>query len=225
MSSRHHPLPVPYNQFHSLAESHYKAFGMGKPRPGVAPAPFHHSLPNACAFQRFGFSSVPSPGSTVKENSPAAKGASTVENNGAKANTSGDAEAPEQREVPVCEDSLKELTIEDQVKQVTEKIELLKGKLEEIEKMQDKVQRTCEGMIKVAEKDRQDTNYAAIMSSCAIGLFPIMSLSKISTRFPRIVLAQCRNSFVISTGRHRPLPVPSNQFHSLVESRYKVLRH
>ncbi|XP_058210232.1 small ribosomal subunit protein uS12m [Rhododendron vialii] len=47
-----------------------------------------------------------------------------------------------------------------------------------------------------------------------------MSLSRILSRFPRIVSAQCRNSFVISS-RHHPLPVPSNQFHSLGESHYK----
>lgn len=53
--------------------------------------------------------------------------------------------------------------MEDQVKLVTEKVELLKGKLEEIEKMQDKVQRTCEGMVNVAEKNRQDTNFAILL--------------------------------------------------------------
>lgn len=53
--------------------------------------------------------------------------------------------------------------MEDQVKLVTEKVELLKGKLEEIEKMQDKVQRTCEGMVNVAEKNRQDTNFAIVL--------------------------------------------------------------
>ncbi|KAF7146777.1 hypothetical protein RHSIM_Rhsim04G0016800 [Rhododendron simsii] len=269
-SSRHHPLPVPSNQFHSLGESHYKVVG------GQV-SQFHHSLPNAYAFQRFGFSSVPSPKNPKKEKFPLGDGRNTVENSGAKGKASGDAEAPQQREAaPVSEapiqdqskqenntaplvttssrwnptpeqlqaledmyeggthtptadqikliagelrqfkvegknvfywfknhrarerqkrrcehreslesevpDSLKELTMEDLVKLVTEKVEplrekheeiekmqhtcadmvklvtqkeeLLKGKHKEIEKMQDKVLRTCADMVNVAEKAR-----------------------------------------------------------------------
>ncbi|KAE9456495.1 hypothetical protein C3L33_11560, partial [Rhododendron williamsianum] len=153
VSTRHHPLPVPSNQFHSLVESRYKVVG------GQV-SPIHHSLPNASAFQRFGFSSVPSPVNAAKENSPAAKGASTVENNGAKANTSGDAEAPEQREAPICEDSSEEMTMEDLMKLVTDKEELLKVKHEEIEKMQDKVLRSCANMVDVVDRARLESQYA-----------------------------------------------------------------
>ncbi|KAG5551034.1 hypothetical protein RHGRI_009461 [Rhododendron griersonianum] len=206
VSTRHHPLPVPSNQFHSLVESRYKVVG------GQV-SPFHHSLPNASAFQRFGFSSVPSPVNAAKENSPAAKGASTVENNGAKANTSGDAEAPEQREAPICEE---EMTMEDLMKLVTDKEELLKVKHEEIEKMQDKVLRSCANMVDVVDRARLESQYARQEAQYA------RQEAQISSRLPRIVLAQCRNSSVIST-RHHPLPVPSSQFHSLGESRYKVV--
>ncbi|XP_058209962.1 uncharacterized protein LOC131322605 [Rhododendron vialii] len=241
-SSRHRPLPVPSNQFHSLGESHYKVVG------GQGSL-FHHSLPNAYAFQRFGFSSVPSPKNPKKVKSPPGDGGSTVENSGATAKASGDAEAPRQREAPVYEapiqdqskqenntaplvtassrwnptpeqlqaledmyeggtrtptadqikliagelrqfgkidgknvfywfqnhrargrqkrrrehreslesevpDSSKELTMEDLVKLVTEKVEPLRGKHKEIEQMQDKVLRTCADMVKfVTQKE------------------------------------------------------------------------
>ncbi|KAE9456464.1 hypothetical protein C3L33_11559, partial [Rhododendron williamsianum] len=108
-SSRHHPLPVPSNQFHSLGESHYKVpinlnFLDREWVVGGQGSLFHHSLPNnAYAFQRFGFSSVPSPENPKKEKSPPGDGGSTVENSGATAKASGDAEAPEQRDVPVSE--------------------------------------------------------------------------------------------------------------------------
>ncbi|KAE9456463.1 hypothetical protein C3L33_11558, partial [Rhododendron williamsianum] len=108
-------------------------------------------------------------------------------------------------------------TCADMVKLVTQKEVLLKRKHKDIEKKQDKVLRTCADMVNVAEEARDDAEVALIQ-------FPIMLLSWISSRVPRIVLAQCRNSFEISS-RHRPLPVPSNQFHSLGESRHKVLRH
>ncbi|KAI8557546.1 hypothetical protein RHMOL_Rhmol04G0019000 [Rhododendron molle] len=140
ISSRHHPLPVPSNRFHSLGASHYKLlvdysllFGLpislfsvpfklgtgmmkildqiryGKEKVGISGVVggqgslFHHSLPNAYAFRRFGFSSVPSPENPKKEKSLPGDGGSAVENSGATAKASGDAEAPQQREAPVSE--------------------------------------------------------------------------------------------------------------------------
>ncbi|KAF7145341.1 hypothetical protein RHSIM_Rhsim04G0016700 [Rhododendron simsii] len=110
---------------------------------------FHHPLPNASAFQQFGFSSVPPPDNSEK-NFPPGDGGSTKENSGATAKASGETEAPEKREALVSKDSLKKLTMEVLVKLVTEKVELLKGKHEEIEKMQ----HTCADMVKpVTQKE------------------------------------------------------------------------
>ncbi|KAF7145355.1 hypothetical protein RHSIM_Rhsim04G0017000 [Rhododendron simsii] len=116
-SSRHHPLPVPSNQFHSLGESHYKVpinrnFLDREWVVGGQVSQFHHSLPNAYAFQRFGFSSVPSPKNLKKEKSLPGDGRNRVENSGATAKASGDAEASQQREAPVSE-----APIQDQSKQ------------------------------------------------------------------------------------------------------------
>ncbi|GMP65226.1 hypothetical protein CsSME_00026119 [Camellia sinensis var. sinensis] len=51
-----------------------------------------------------------------------------------------------------------------------------------------------------------------------------MSLYRISSRFPRTVLAQCRKSLLVYARphHHHPLPIPSNQFHSLSDSQSKV---
>ncbi|KAF7144602.1 hypothetical protein RHSIM_Rhsim04G0016600 [Rhododendron simsii] len=170
ISSRH---SHPSNQFHSI----------GEPRSMVVAdqmSLFHHSSLNASAFQRFGFSSVPSPETPEKESSPSANGGSTVESNGATAKASGDTEASEQREVPISggmkvtnqeEDSgsnsesqyttlLKggeELTMDDLVKLVTEKEELLKVKHKEIEKMQDKVLRAYADMENVMDRARRES--------------------------------------------------------------------
>ncbi|KAF7145438.1 hypothetical protein RHSIM_Rhsim04G0017400 [Rhododendron simsii] len=66
-----------------------------------------------------------------------------------RARASGDAEALEKREAPVFEDSsTKELTTEDLLNLVTEKVELLKEKHKEIEKMQG----TCTAMMKLVTK-------------------------------------------------------------------------
>lgn len=145
ISTHHHH---PSNQFHSLVESHCKVVASQV-------SLFHNSFPNASAFQRFGFSSVPSPENPEKENS--VNGGSTVENNGATTKASGDAEAPEQGEVPISEDSEEELTMEDLVKLVTEKEELLKVKHKEIEKMQDKVLRTYADMENIMDRARRDS--------------------------------------------------------------------
>lgn len=161
---------------------------------------FHHSSLNASAFQRFGFSSVPSPETPEKENSPSANGGSTVESNGATAKASGDTEASEQREVPISggmkvtnqeedsgsnseshynmshsvkrrrgakqmsfsdsdsdSDSEEELTMDDLVKLVTEKEELLKVKDKEFEKMQDKVLRAYADMENVMDRARRES--------------------------------------------------------------------
>ncbi|XP_058209775.1 grpE protein homolog 2, mitochondrial-like isoform X2 [Rhododendron vialii] len=149
ISTRH---SHPSNQFHSI----------GEPRSMVVAGQmslFHHSSLNASAFQQFGFSSVPSPETPEKENSPSANGGSTVESNGATAKASGDTEASEQREVPISgdSDSEEELTMDDLVKLVTEKEELLNVKHKEIEKMQDKVLRTYADMENVMDRARRES--------------------------------------------------------------------
>ncbi|THG21649.1 hypothetical protein TEA_000278 [Camellia sinensis var. sinensis] len=118
----------------------------------------HHSALNTSAFQRFGFSSSTSPETTEKENAQSGNGGSTVENNGATAKTSGDTEVPEQKEASSSEDSdaEAELSMEDLVKLVTEKEELLNVKHKEIEKMQDKVIRTYAEMENVMGRTRRE---------------------------------------------------------------------
>ncbi|KAE9456466.1 hypothetical protein C3L33_11557, partial [Rhododendron williamsianum] len=191
---------------------------------------FHHSSLNASAFQRFGFSSVPSPETPEKENSPSANGGSTVESNGATAKASGDTEASEQREVPISggmkvtnqeedsgsnseshynmshsvkrrrgakqmsfsdsdSDSEEELTMDDLVKLVTEKEELLKVKDKEFEKMQDKVLRAYADMENVMDRARRESenskkfavqNFAKSLLDVADNLGRASSVVKVS---------------------------------------------
>ncbi|KAI8009369.1 hypothetical protein LOK49_LG06G00432 [Camellia lanceoleosa] len=147
----HHPLPIPSNQFQSLHDSQNKVIS------GLVSL-LHHSALNTSAFQRFGFSSSTSPETTEKENAQSGNGGSTVENNGATAKTSGDTEVPEQKEASSSEDSdaEAELSMEDLVKLVTEKEELLNVKHKEIEKMQDKVIRTYAEMENVMGRTRRE---------------------------------------------------------------------
>ncbi|CAL5392719.1 unnamed protein product [Camellia sinensis] len=147
----HHPLPITSNQFQSLHDSQNKVIS------GLVSL-LHHSALNTSAFQRFGFSSSTSPETTEKENAQSGNGGSTVENDGATAKTSGDTEVPEQKEASSSEDSdaEAELSMEDLVKLVTEKEELLNVKHKEIEKMQDKVIRTYAEMENVMGRTRRE---------------------------------------------------------------------
>ncbi|XP_057465871.1 grpE protein homolog 2, mitochondrial isoform X2 [Actinidia eriantha] len=108
----------------------------------------HHSARNASVFQRFGLSSFASSETTEKENAQSG--------NDAAAKTSGDTEVPEQREASSSEDSEDELSMEDLVKLVTEKEELLKVKHKEIEKLQDKVLRSYAEMENVMDRTKRE---------------------------------------------------------------------
>ncbi|XP_075671265.1 grpE protein homolog 2, mitochondrial isoform X1 [Castanea sativa] len=145
--------PILYNQLHSLVRA-----SPNLSVPGQV-AFLHHSATRSI-FQRFGVSSSASPEPTDKENG------STVDNNGAP--SSGDAKLADQAEdsdpgqskaagaKESDSESEGELSMDDLVKLVTEKEELLKLKHKEIEKMQDKVLRTYAEMENVMDRTRRE---------------------------------------------------------------------
>ncbi|KAI3828331.1 hypothetical protein L1987_02431 [Smallanthus sonchifolius] len=119
------------NQFHSLSDARNKVMT------GQISL-LHHSALNSLAFQRFGISSSASPQSNEK---------TTSENGETATDNSNDA-----KENPIEED----LTMEDLIKLVTEKEELLKTKQEEIEKMKDKVLRTYADMENIMDRTKRE---------------------------------------------------------------------
>ncbi|XP_052179088.1 grpE protein homolog 2, mitochondrial-like isoform X2 [Diospyros lotus] len=135
-----HPIPVRSNQLLPQAE--------------VIPSQvslLHHSAPSMSVLQWFGFSSSASPKTTEKGNTESG----TEHGTGGK--TSGDTKVPKQTENQKGEsDSEDELSMEDLVKLVAEKEELLKAKHKEIEKMQDKVLRTYADMENVMDRTRRE---------------------------------------------------------------------
>ncbi|XP_023901107.1 grpE protein homolog 2, mitochondrial isoform X2 [Quercus suber] len=146
--------PILCNQLHSLVRASPNVSVPGQV------AFLHHSATRSI-FQRFGVSSSASPEPTDKENG------STVDNNGAPT-TSGDAKLADQAEdsgpgqskaagaKESDSESEGELSMDDLVKLVTEKEELLKLKHKEIEKMQDKVLRTYAEMENVMDRTRRE---------------------------------------------------------------------
>ncbi|XP_030932492.1 grpE protein homolog 2, mitochondrial-like isoform X2 [Quercus lobata] len=146
--------PILCNQLHSLVRASPNVSVPGQV------AFLHHSA-TCSIFQRFGVSSSASPEPTDKENG------STVDNNGAPT-TSGDAKladqaedsGPGQRKAAGAKESDSEskgeLSMDDLVKLVTEKEELLMLKHQEIEKMQDKVLRTYAEMENVMDRTRRE---------------------------------------------------------------------
>ncbi|XP_057460802.1 grpE protein homolog 2, mitochondrial-like isoform X2 [Actinidia eriantha] len=155
-----HPLPIPSNQFHSLRDIQNKVVSSQV-------SLLHHSALNASAFRRYGFSSSASPETTEKETAQSGSEGITVEKNGATAKTSGDTNVTDQKEASSSEDknvnnqkeesdSEDELSMEDLVKLVAEKEELLKVKHKEIETMQDKVLRTYAEMENVMDRTRRE---------------------------------------------------------------------
>uniref|UniRef100_A0A5B7APH7 GrpE protein homolog n=1 Tax=Davidia involucrata TaxID=16924 RepID=A0A5B7APH7_DAVIN len=153
---QHQHLPIPSNQFHSLRDSQNKV------------SLLHHSILNTSAFQRYGISSTASPQPTEKETAQSGNDqGSTVENNGAAAKTIGDTEVLDQTEASSSvdtkvpdqneeSDSEGDLSIDDLVKLVAEKEELLKMKHKENEKMQEKVLRTYAEMENVMDRTRRE---------------------------------------------------------------------
>ncbi|KAJ0774396.1 putative GrpE nucleotide exchange factor [Helianthus annuus] len=104
----------------------------------------YNSTCNLSAFQRFGFSSSASPESNEKEseNGRTTTGSSNDEKESANSDDKGQGE--------------EDLTMEDLIKLVTEKEELLKIKQEEIEKMKDKVLRTYADMENIMDRTKRE---------------------------------------------------------------------
>ncbi|XAR56735.1 hypothetical protein NMG60_11037318 [Bertholletia excelsa] len=154
----HQGLQIPSNQLNSPSESQSKVFT------GQVSLT-HQSAVYTSAFQRFGFSTSASPETAEKENTqPGSEQGSKAENNKTAAKTAEGTEVPNQtvssesgqtkaEEVP---DSEEELSMEDLVKLVAEKEELLKVKHKEMEKMQDKVLRTYAEMENVMGRTRRE---------------------------------------------------------------------
>lgn len=117
-----------------------------------------HSINDTYHCQRLGFSSSASPQSTEKESKQSLDDGASVKENGASENaeptkTSGEATASEKTEES---DSDEDLSIDELVKLVTEKEELLKQKHKEIEVMQDKVLRSYAEMENVMDRTRRE---------------------------------------------------------------------
>ncbi|KAI3755896.1 hypothetical protein L1987_55705 [Smallanthus sonchifolius] len=138
-SDNHLSISILGNQFHSLPDSQNKMIA------GHISL-LHNSTLNSSAFQRFGFSSSASPQPNEKgtENGTTTTGSS----NDAKENASSDDKGQGEEE----------LTMEDLIKLVTEKEELLKTKQEEIEKMKDKVLRTYADMENIMDRTKREAD-------------------------------------------------------------------
>ncbi|XP_062081757.1 protein TOPLESS-RELATED PROTEIN 2-like isoform X2 [Humulus lupulus] len=103
-------------------------------------------------FQRFGFASFASPETSEKEHG------SNLENNGdAKVSSQAASEQSDVVDQTKESDSDEDLSVDDLVKLVAEKEELLKQKHKEIEKMQDKVLRSYAEMENLMDKTRRES--------------------------------------------------------------------
>ncbi|KAK9074232.1 hypothetical protein SSX86_006829 [Deinandra increscens subsp. villosa] len=137
-SANHLSISIHGNQFHSLPESRNKVIG------GHISL-LHSRALNSMAFQRFGISSSASPQSNEKATSENG-GTATDNSDNVKENTSSDDEGKGEED----------LTMEDLIKLVTEKEELLKTKQEENEKMKDKVLRTYADMENIMDRTKRE---------------------------------------------------------------------
>lgn len=129
-------IPISGNHFCSLPGSQNKVIA------GQISL-LHNSILSSSAFQRFGISSSASPQANEK---------TTSKNGGPTTNNPDDAKENDKGQDSGEED----LTLEDLVKLVTEKEELLKTKQEEIEKMKDKVLRTYADMENIMERTKRE---------------------------------------------------------------------
>ncbi|KAJ9672217.1 hypothetical protein PVL29_025733 [Vitis rotundifolia] len=135
-------------------QSHLNAFLIGESTDKMVATQvslLHHLVHNASIFQRFGISSSASPQTNEKETTQSGNEQGTVENDGAPA----DAEPAKANQAEES-DSEGDLSMDDLVKLVVEKEELLKMKNKEIEKMQDKVLRSYAEMENVMERARRE---------------------------------------------------------------------
>ncbi|XP_034679636.1 grpE protein homolog 2, mitochondrial-like isoform X2 [Vitis riparia] len=135
-------------------QSHLNTFLIGESTDKVVATQvslLHHLVHNASIFQRFGISSSASPQTNEKETTQSGNEQGTVENDGAPA----DAEPAKTNQAEES-DSEGDLSMDDLMKLVVEKEELLKMKNKEIEKMQDKVLRSYAEMENVMERARRE---------------------------------------------------------------------
>ncbi|XP_062099650.1 grpE protein homolog 2, mitochondrial-like [Humulus lupulus] len=102
-------------------------------------------------FQRFGFASSASP-----ETSEKGHGSNSENNGDAKVSSQAASEQSDVADQTKESDSDEDLSVDDLVKLVAEKEELLKQKHKEIEKMQDKVLRSYAKMENVMDKTRRE---------------------------------------------------------------------
>ncbi|XP_061983158.1 grpE protein homolog 2, mitochondrial-like [Populus nigra] len=151
-SQNHHLLLIPSNQFHEYPNKCITS----------KVCLFHHSALNSSLFQNFGFTSSASPEPGEKEQG------SAVENDGAPTDakseeTNGSAKLSDPTKVSVSRETkesdaeaVSDLSMDDLVKLVMEKEELLKEKHKEMETMQDKVLRTYAEMENVKERTKRE---------------------------------------------------------------------
>ncbi|WCJ32996.1 Co-chaperone GrpE family protein [Euphorbia peplus] len=122
---------------------------------------FHSSAWTLSPFQRFGFTSSASPEQSAKDQS------TSVENDEAQAEkTSGDNDKPGDQTEDLASEEIKEsdsdaegegdLSMDDLVKLLKEKEELLKEKQKEVEKMKDKVLRTYADTENIMDRTKRD---------------------------------------------------------------------
>nr|CAN76715.1 hypothetical protein VITISV_018795 [Vitis vinifera] len=161
-------------------QSHLNTFLIGESTDKVVATQvslLHHLVHNASIFQRFGISSSASPQTNEKETTQSGNEQGTVENDGAPADAepakTNQAEESGYNSKPQSEsvkrrrrgtkrtafsdsDSEADLSMDDLMKLVVEKEELLKMKNKEIEKMQDKVLRSYAEMENVMERARRE---------------------------------------------------------------------
>lgn len=157
--NREYPFPIPYNQVHSF---------VGSPNKVVADhvVLLQQSTINKSVFQRFGFSSSASPEPFEKEN---AESASEVTNQKDDSGSSSEpqskmSQSPKTRRrggtkriaFSDSDSEIEELSMEDLVKLVKKKEELLKMKQKEIVNMQDKVLRTYADMENVMDRTKRE---------------------------------------------------------------------
>ncbi|KAI5562481.1 hypothetical protein BDE02_15G056500 [Populus trichocarpa] len=157
-SHNHHLLPILSHQFHSLVHEY------GYPDKCITRKVclFHHSALNSPPFQNFGFTSSASPEPTEKEQGSAVD-SNCDPTNAESGKTNGSADLSDKTEDSVLHETKEsdseagsDLSMDDLVKLVAEKEELLEAKHKEIETMQDKVLRAYAEMENVKERTKRE---------------------------------------------------------------------
>ncbi|XP_050218313.1 grpE protein homolog 2, mitochondrial isoform X2 [Mercurialis annua] len=141
--------PIFSNQIDSLVHLNPNQFVAGQV------SLFHHSAFSSSPFQRFGFASSASPEANEKEGGTAEKNGDASNAESEKSN--GESKLSDRPEDSTSDsDAEEDLSMDDLVKLVAEKEELLKLKHKEVEKMQDKVLRTYAEMENVMERTKRE---------------------------------------------------------------------